>query len=181
MWDEDDRAVAVGELLRDIRRRKMWNQGELAGRAGVSPTTISGIESGRISRPHFGTIRKLARAMGVEPEMLLGGGGRAARTEGPAPLSLSWARAAGEEEFERGLDEATLDGLGALSRKLDEERGRLQRLYGEFPRGSEQQRFVKRQIRIVSAQSGSVTASLVFREQEGIRGRGAGSDGDLNR
>jgi len=129
MRDENNRAEAVGGLLRDIRRRKMWNQGELAGRAGVSPTTVSGIESGRISRPHLGTIRKLARAMGVEPEILLGGGESATGNEGPSRLSLSWARAAGEEEFERGLDEASLDGLGALSRKLDEERGRLQKLY----------------------------------------------------
>jgi len=172
--------VAVGGLLRDIRRRKMWNQGELAGRAGVSPTTVSGIESGRISRPHFGTIRKLARAMGVEPEALLGGDERAGRTEGPEPLSLSWARAAGEEEFERGLDEASLDGLGALSRELDEERGRLQRLYGEFPRGSEQQRFVKRQIRIVSAQSGSVTASIMFLKREDFQEQEASLDGDTD-
>ena len=172
--------------MRGLRRRRMWTQGELAGEAGVSPTTVSGIESGRIGSPHFGTLRKLARALDVESETLLGGGertvGRVAESENPAPLSLSWARSAGEEEFERRLDEASLDGLGALSRELDEERGRLQRLYGEFPRGSEQQRFIKRQIRDLSAQSGSVTTSMMLREQEEPRERAASSgSGDGNR
>ncbi|MDQ4043714.1 MAG: helix-turn-helix transcriptional regulator, partial [Actinomycetota bacterium] len=46
-----------------IREERMWTQGRLAEEARVSPTTISGIESGRISRPHFGTIKKLAGAL----------------------------------------------------------------------------------------------------------------------
>jgi transcriptional regulator with XRE-family HTH domain len=156
----------LGERLRRFRRQKMWTQGDLAGMAEVSPTTVSGIEGGRIGRPHFGTIRKLARALDLEPEALLGGEGLTKGDEDQADLSLSWARAAEEEEFERGLDGASLDDLSTLSQELDEERGRLQRLYGEFPRGSEQQRFIKRQIRNVSAQSGSVTTSMMFREQQ---------------
>jgi hypothetical protein len=54
---------------------------------------------------------------------------------------------------------------------LDEERGRLQALYGEFPEGSEQWRFIKRKIRIVAAQSGSVATSMMFRERDGNSGR----------
>ncbi|MGI8860425.1 MAG: helix-turn-helix domain-containing protein [Rubrobacteraceae bacterium] len=165
MRGEELRGVEIGERLRGFRRRRMWTQGELAGRAGVSPTTVSGIEGGRIGRPHFGTIRKLARALDLESEALLGGEGPAKRDWDLADLSLSWARSAEEEEFERGLDGASLDDLSTLSQELDEERGRLQRLYGEFPRGSEQQRFIKRQIRDVSAQSGSVTTSMMFQEQ----------------
>jgi transcriptional regulator with XRE-family HTH domain len=38
-----------------LRERRMWTQVRLAEEAGISPTTVSGIESGRISRPHFGT------------------------------------------------------------------------------------------------------------------------------
>jgi transcriptional regulator with XRE-family HTH domain len=38
---------------------------------GGSPTTVSGIESGRISRPHFGTVNKLARASGVDTGVAL--------------------------------------------------------------------------------------------------------------
>jgi transcriptional regulator with XRE-family HTH domain len=54
-----------------IREERMWTQGRLAEEAKVSPTTVSGIESGRISRPHFGTIEKLAGALKVDPRELL--------------------------------------------------------------------------------------------------------------
>jgi transcriptional regulator with XRE-family HTH domain len=43
----------------------------LAQEASVSPTTISGIETGKIERPHFGTLGKLARALSIAPEELL--------------------------------------------------------------------------------------------------------------
>jgi transcriptional regulator with XRE-family HTH domain len=46
----------VGSKLVVIRERRMWTQARLADEAGVSPTTVSGIESGRISRPYFGTL-----------------------------------------------------------------------------------------------------------------------------
>src|SRR4028119_1902827 len=119
------RGGLVGRNLVEIRERRMWTRGRLGGGAGVSPTTVSGIESGRIGRPHFGTLRKLARALGVEPAELVA----VARVE-PGPLSLEWAMAAGEEEFERGLQGASVEGLSSLSRDLGEEGGRLRRLYG---------------------------------------------------
>ena len=50
-----------------IREERMWTQRRLAEEAGISPRTVSGIESGRISRPHFGTVGKLARALGIDP------------------------------------------------------------------------------------------------------------------
>ena len=55
--------ATVGRKLVVVRERRMWTQARLANEAGVSPTTVSGIESGRISRPHFGTLRKLARPL----------------------------------------------------------------------------------------------------------------------
>jgi hypothetical protein len=68
---------------------------------------------------------------------------------------------------------------------LNEERGRLQELYGGFPRGSEQRRMVKRLIRDVSAQSGSVSTSIMFHQharqdvptdaERGIESDGSGS------
>src|ERR671916_2199033 len=144
----------VGRKLAIIRERRMWTQARLAEEAGVSPTTVSGIESGRIDRPHFGTLRKLARALGVEPEELVA----VARVE-PGPLSLEWAMAAGEEEFERGLEGASVEGLSLLSRDLGAEGGRLMRLYGEA-RDEEQRRLIKVRIRRVAADSGSVDASI---------------------
>ena len=155
-----------GRLLRE-RRLKMWTQGDLAGEAGVSPTTVSGIENGRISSPHFGTVRKLARALGVDPGALLSSGGPSLQGL-HAPLSLGWARSTREEEFEQGIEEARLEELKEFRRDLDEERARLQALYGEA-KGTEERRYIKWRIRAVSAQSGSVTTSMMFRDEDAGR------------
>jgi transcriptional regulator with XRE-family HTH domain len=150
----------VGEILMGWRAARMWTQRDLAREAGVSPTTISGIESRRISRPHFGTIRKLASALGVDPQEILGGGAR--RREEAAPLSLEWANSARDEDFEETVESATLGQLQDLSRVLDGEHARLQKLYGESPLGSRERRIIKAQIREVAAQSGSVRTSAMF-------------------
>src|SRR5918911_4737462 len=161
----------IGERVQNVRRLRMWTQARLAKEAGVSPTTVSGIETGKIGRPHFGTLGKLALALGVEPEELFGWR-ESIEQQGPALLSLGWARGSEEGEFERGLEGASLESLDSLSRELDEEQERLQRLYGEFPESSEQGRFIKRQIREVAGRSGSVKASaMVRRNQDEARRR----------
>lgn len=136
----------------------MWTQVRLAEEAGISPTTVSGIESGRISRPHFGTLRKLARALGVEPEELVSSP-VAARESDRSDLSLEWAMSSGEDEFERVVEDASIEGLSSLLRELSEEHGRLTELY-ERARSSEQRRLIKALIRQVAANSGSVDASI---------------------
>ena len=159
----------IGERVQNVRRLRMWTQARLAKEAGVSPTTLSAIESGKIGRPHFGTIGKLAGALRVAPEELLGSR-ESVEQQGPVPLSLGWARETGDGEFEHGLERASLKSLDFLSRGLDVEQERLQRLYREFPEGSEQGRFIKRQIREVAGRSGSVKASaMVRRTQDGAR------------
>jgi transcriptional regulator with XRE-family HTH domain len=167
----------IGERMQNVRRLRMWTQARLAREAGVSPTTVSGIETGKIGRPHFGTIGKLARALDVAPEELLDSR-EAGDEQGPAPLSLGWARETGDGEFESGLEDASLDSLDSLSRELDAEQERLQRLYGEFPEASEQGRFIKRQIREVAGQSGSVKASAMVRRTQGDAQRTDEYDGD---
>lgn len=172
----------IGESLGNLRRLRMWTQAGLAREAGVSPTTVSNIETGRIERPHFGTLGKLARALGVAPEQLLNPR-EPVEQRGPALLSLRWARESEEGEFERGLDEASLDSLDSLSSDLDAEQGRLQRLYGEFSGASEPERFIRRQIREVAGLSGSVKASAILRrnqndsEESAERNRGTDSSG----
>ena len=49
-----------------LRERAGLTQEQEAKIAGVSPTTISGIESGKITRPHLKTLLKLARALGAD-------------------------------------------------------------------------------------------------------------------
>jgi transcriptional regulator with XRE-family HTH domain len=149
---------AIGRRLGAIRERRMWTQARLAEEAGVSPTTVSGIESGRISRPRFGTLRKLAGALGVEPEELVSSTD-AVEGDAPSTFSLEWAMSSGEEEFERELEGAPVERLSSLFRELGEEQGRLRRLYGDA-RGSEQRRLIKTMIRQVAANSGSVEASI---------------------
>ena len=166
----------VSTNLTVIRERRMWTQVRLAQEAGVSPTTVSGIETGRISRPHFGTLRRLAHALGVDPQALLSPeqsfSAEFGKQERQQPLSLEWARAAGEKEFEEKVEHAPLKRLQSLSQELEEEQRRLQRLYGEFPAGSEQRRFIKQQIRDLSAHSGSVTTSMmVHKDKQGDQHR----------
>jgi transcriptional regulator with XRE-family HTH domain len=153
-----DRSV-VRKNLAALRESRMWTQVRLAEEAGVSPTTVSGIENGRISHPHFGTVRKLAVALGVEPEDLLPRPGPL-RGGVPAGLSLEWSMASDDEEFERELEAASIEGLSSLSDQLDEEEIRLRRLYGEA-RGDRQRRLIKGMIRQVAANSGSVEASIL--------------------
>jgi transcriptional regulator with XRE-family HTH domain len=63
--------VYVGDKLREIRTRRLLTQEELAEKAGVSPSTIVNIERDN-REPYFRTIRKLAKALDVDPTQLLG-------------------------------------------------------------------------------------------------------------
>jgi transcriptional regulator with XRE-family HTH domain len=60
-----------GDRLRKVRDMRLLSQRELAERAGLSPTTILKLESGRVDEPHPRTIRKLADALEVDPDELI--------------------------------------------------------------------------------------------------------------
>ena len=60
-----------GDRLRKVRDKRLLSQRELAERAGLSPTTILKLESGRVDDPHPRTIRKLADALQVDPDELV--------------------------------------------------------------------------------------------------------------
>lgn len=137
----------------------MRTQGELAEEAGVSPTTVSGIESGKISRPHFGTLRKLAWVLEVDPREFFDS---EPAEDGFSVLTLEWARSTRDAEFERELERASLEGLKQLFRRLEEERGRLRQVYGELPPGSEERLRVKGEIRHVAARTESISTSILF-------------------
>jgi len=57
--------------LRRAREHRALTQAELAERAGVMPATISRLENGQ-QRAYPSTVRKLAKALGVEPALLYG-------------------------------------------------------------------------------------------------------------
>jgi len=83
--------------------------------AGVSPTTISGIESGKITRPHLKTLLKIARALGTEVGELRESG----KVE--APPSSTQPPLNGFEEEQREDRRATTvrDALENLRRTAD--------------------------------------------------------------
>ena len=60
-----------GEKLRSLRERRLWLIGDLAEKSGVHRNLISTYENGK-SGAHPDTIRKLARALGVDPAELIG-------------------------------------------------------------------------------------------------------------
>jgi len=56
--------------LREVREAQLLTQQELAEKSEVGVATIIRIENDQVA-PHFGTLRKLAAALGVEPTDLI--------------------------------------------------------------------------------------------------------------
>lgn len=86
--------MKIGEQVREHRDKAMLTQDELGKKAGLSGYTISRIESDQVA-PRVSTIRKIAGALGIEPEEL------AAHPKGDPPLPFS----AQSSEAERGSPE----------------------------------------------------------------------------
>ena len=60
----------IGHRLRDLRKRALLTQEQLAERSGVAISTVIRIERNQVE-PQGRTIRKLAEALGVEPHELV--------------------------------------------------------------------------------------------------------------
>src|SRR5262245_60693698 len=56
-------AIRVGHSIRALRLRRRWRQVDLADRVGVSHTTISRIELGRIGTVPVGLLARTAEAL----------------------------------------------------------------------------------------------------------------------
>ncbi len=59
-----------GRLVTHLRERRLWTRERLAQEAGMSVTTVTGVEEGR-TRVRLGTIEKLSGVLGVDPLELL--------------------------------------------------------------------------------------------------------------
>ena len=57
-----------GDVIRYHRKRSRLTQQQLAERAGLSLGQVSRIEGGKIETPHFGTIERIATALGMESD-----------------------------------------------------------------------------------------------------------------
>jgi transcriptional regulator with XRE-family HTH domain len=64
--------VYIGDRLKDLRIEQALTQRELAEKAGIGVNTVNRIELNE-TEPHMSTLRKLARALSVEPRRLVKG------------------------------------------------------------------------------------------------------------
>ncbi len=60
----------VGEKIRRLRRERLMTQAQLGKQSGVATSTIARIELGEVE-PQFGTLKKIATGLGVEPVELV--------------------------------------------------------------------------------------------------------------
>ncbi len=67
--------LAVGRMIRAVRVRRGWRQSDLAEAAGVSQTTVSRIERGRLGAVPIRTLRAVAGALDVRATVELRGSG----------------------------------------------------------------------------------------------------------
>ncbi len=61
--------VKIGDKLRLTREERLMTQQELADRAGIGVASVVRIENDRTD-PRFSTIKKLAKALEVDPKEL---------------------------------------------------------------------------------------------------------------
>jgi transcriptional regulator with XRE-family HTH domain len=66
--------MSLAQRVRDFRYSKGWGPDELASRAEISRTALYQIESGKTELPRAGTLRRIAVALDVPMEDLLGNG-----------------------------------------------------------------------------------------------------------
>jgi transcriptional regulator with XRE-family HTH domain len=66
--------MTFGERIRQLRKAKNLNQSELAAKVGINFTYLSKIENDKVASSEFpseDTIKKLAKALGADPDELL--------------------------------------------------------------------------------------------------------------
>jgi transcriptional regulator with XRE-family HTH domain len=77
--------MTLAQRIKDSRYAKGWGPDELASRASLSRTALYQIESGKTEHPRAGTLRRIAEALSVTTESLLGA------TNGLGTVSVPWA------------------------------------------------------------------------------------------
>ncbi len=64
--------MSLSQRVREYRYAKGWGPDELAGRASISRTALYQIETGKTEVPRAGTLRRIAEALDVPLELLVG-------------------------------------------------------------------------------------------------------------
>lgn len=107
------------ERLRNARKSRGLSQADLAQRAGLEPSAVSHFEAGR-RQPSFHNLRKLADALGVTTDYLLGRDINLGAS-GPAVEGL-WRRVAELSDAERELLDGVAETLIAKRKKFEVEK-----------------------------------------------------------
>jgi transcriptional regulator with XRE-family HTH domain len=81
--------MSLAQRVRDFRYSKGWGPDELASRASISRTALYQIESGKTELPRAGTLRRIAIALDVPMESLLGHGEAGKAGHGTQPVTAS--------------------------------------------------------------------------------------------
>ena len=79
--------MSLAQRVRDFRYTKGWGPDELASRASISRTALYQIESGKTELPRAGTLRRIALALEVSMESLLGHAESGMTAPGTLPAS----------------------------------------------------------------------------------------------
>lgn len=87
--------MSLAQRVREYRYSKGWGPDELASRAEISRTALYQIESGKTELPRAGTLRRIAVALDVPMEDLLGNGSEpeATMAAGGRPVAARPGRA----------------------------------------------------------------------------------------
>ena len=102
------------ERLKSARELRKWNQSDLAGRAKMPPSSIAHFESGS-RKPSFDTLRRLANALEVTTDYLLGRADDPSVAEAADPLFRDVSKLTGNDrelakDFLRMLAERSKQG-----------------------------------------------------------------------
>lgn len=72
--------TTLGKRLREIRDKRQWSQAELEQKSGIPAVMISQFETGIRKNPSAATLMKLANALAISMDYLIG------RTDVPTPV-----------------------------------------------------------------------------------------------
>src|SRR5690349_18019606 len=90
--------MSLAQRVREFRYSKGWGPDELASRAEISRTALYQIECGKTETPRAGTLKRIARALDISIDALLG-----SETGGAIDLS---SLVDGEDEGEHEVHES---------------------------------------------------------------------------
>ena len=63
----EESEASLGDVIREVRKKQGWSQGELSEKSGVSRPTIARVEAN--NDVTTATIAKIARALGLKLEL----------------------------------------------------------------------------------------------------------------